>query len=175
MKTKSFLLFAVAVVSVVISSCSKKSAQDILLTQNISAKISMNETYTFTLPDDVSTNDFRITNPGLHGSVSAIQKDVAGTLTYIYTPQSGFTGEDHIVLSTLNSTEEDDDNDSHSCGQNENENDQDEDSNNDNDNEDSDEHHEHQHGEHHDKHKEADKNMVINISLTISAISNTRL
>ena len=172
MKSKLIFVSLLAVVAVVISSCSKNSVQDILLTQNLSAKISVNETYTFPLPENVSANDFRITSPGLHGAVSAIQKDVAGSFTYIYTPQTNFTGVDHIVLSTINENEEDGDmdNDSHECDGN-----HDKDSDNDADN-DSDNNDNEHHGGHHERgdHKKADKNMVINITLTVIPVSNIR-
>ena len=99
MKNKITFLLSVLVLFA-FQSCTKMQNQNITVTQTVSAKISANETYTYTLPTNVSSYDFQISVSGNHSSVSAIQKDANGNLTYIYTPALNYTGADQVVLST---------------------------------------------------------------------------
>ena len=166
-----------------VQSCTKNQ-QDILITQTVNARISTNETYTYALPTNVSSHDFGITSPGTGATVSAIGKDVAGTLTYTYTPAPGFTGTDHIVLSTISADENDSEGEMHdgNCngGNHDGDNIQEGDQNNNDNNIEGDNNDGNHHDRnHHDKnrehgHQDAQKNMVININITVVPVDNTR-
>ena len=167
MKNKISILLSV-IVLFAIQSCTKQN-QNITVTQTVSAKISANETYTYTLPTNVSSHDFQISVSGNHSSVSAIQKDASGNLTYIYTPALNYTGADQIVLSTnievAGSTEH---HDNCSSGNH--------DGNHPDNDGDGDHHGEHPHHENNNRehgHQDADKNMVITINLTVTPIANS--
>src|ERR1041384_8034399 len=153
-----FIVAALGIVTLFsIQSCTKPD-EDITITQTVNARISANETYTYTLPANVSSHDFGITSPGNHASVSAIQKDVAGSLTYIYKPAPGFTGTDHIVISTIGENENEGEmhdgncnGDNHDCDNHDGDNDNDKEG----DHAKCEKNHEH-------GHRDSDKNMVIN-------------
>ncbi len=183
MKNKISILFS-ALVLFAFQSCTKMQNQNITVTQTVSAKISANETYSFTLPANVSSHDFQITIAANHSIVSEIQKDANGNSTFIYTPVLNYTGADQITLSTVNETETDmhngNCNGGNHDGDNVQEGDQSNDNNNEGDNNDGNHHDGNHHdSNHHDKnhehgHQDAEKNMVITINLTVTPTDNSR-
>lgn len=166
MKNKFKLLLSLLVV-VAVQSCTKMQNQNLTVTQTVSAKISANETYTFTLPANVSSHDFQITAPGIHAASSSIQQDANGNLTFVYTPVKDYSGADQMILTTIP-----DSTDTHSSNCSGHHDAEHADGVNDADN---DNHHrEHHVGEHHREHgdHDAEKNMVITINLTIDPVAS---
>jgi hypothetical protein len=98
---KTALILLSSIVLLVSASCKKTEVDVQPVTTTVSALLKTSETYTYTLPQNVSDDAFQITAPAGHSSMSQLTTNATGNLVYQYTPAVDFTGTDNVVISTV--------------------------------------------------------------------------
>lgn len=96
---KTAIAFVFASVLGLFTACQNRDAVTIVETLSESATLKTNESYTFTLP--TTAEDYTITTPASHASVSLIGLDATKTQkVYQYTPTQDFIGTDVVVITS---------------------------------------------------------------------------
>ncbi len=101
MKNTSLFLSAMAGIAlIVMPSCKKEMIQDEKqpISESVSANLNKDESYAYSLPAASGPEEFKIVKQSEHGTISQIEKDASGNMVYNYTPATGFTGTDQVVI-----------------------------------------------------------------------------
>ncbi len=69
------------------------------INETVNTNLNVDQTYSYTLPANANPEGFKISTQSSHASVSTIAKDASGNFVYNYTPTSGYTGADNVVIS----------------------------------------------------------------------------
>lgn len=101
---KTLLLALASCVIAGMASCKKEdttaptpSAQ----TQTINVSLRAGESYSYTLPSNLPAAQYGITTPAQHASFSELSASSSGEQLYKYTPASGYTGTDQVIVSNV--------------------------------------------------------------------------
>lgn len=97
-KTMVILAIASALVAGM-ASCKKKEMPREAIKQNVDVTLTSGQDYTFTLPENLRDDEYKIITQAAHYSVSSLGTNSAGERIYQYKPSATYTGSDVVVLS----------------------------------------------------------------------------
>lgn len=88
-----------------LQACNKSdSTVDTSTAQTVTATVSKNGAYTYTLPATTGNSRYTITTAASHAKTSVITTDAAGTAVYQYAPATDYTGADAVVLTSTSTS-----------------------------------------------------------------------
>jgi len=98
---KIALILSLATISIfTFVSCEKEKHEKVTIEENLEKTIKVNESVTFTLPQNERSNDFQINVAAAHAYVSKLGQDLEGNAIYMYTPEKDYVGSDFVSVST---------------------------------------------------------------------------
>lgn len=106
MKNWSSMLAIASFLAVGMTACEKGEEMEEAISQNVPVSLRMNESYTFTLPENLRDDKYEITSPAAHASISLVGVDAQGNQIYQYTPEENYVGTDRVILSNDQEREE---------------------------------------------------------------------
>jgi hypothetical protein len=99
MKKLVLILSVAGMVTFALTSCNRDHDQEAAIEQTLQVELAQNQSYTYSLPENLRKDAYEFTTQASHYSVSTLGKNSAGNQIYQYTPALDYVGTDQVVVS----------------------------------------------------------------------------